>query len=66
MKTLESPKNLATRMHRDGTVSYWSTSEGRWIARTIYVPTQELERMDPREREKVRRHLLLDQPCSPL
>lgn len=65
MKTIESPRNVSVRLHRDGTVSYWSTSQGRWIDRTIFVAAEELERMDPRERERVSRHLLLDEQCSP-
>ena len=64
MKTIEPPKDLTPRMHRDGTVSYWSASEGRWIDRTIYVPEGELERMDQRDRERVRRHLHVDERCS--
>jgi hypothetical protein len=65
MKTIESPRNLAARTHRDGTVSYWSASEGRWIVRTIYVSDEDLAQMDPRERERVRRHLLLEERCLP-
>ena len=55
MKTMEPPKNLSPRLHRDGTVSYWSVTDGRWIDRTIHVPDEELERMAPRDRERVRR-----------
>jgi hypothetical protein len=64
MKTIEPPRNLATRTHRDGTVSYWSVSQGRWVDRTIYVPEEDLERMEPRDQQRVRRHLLVEEHCS--
>ena len=64
MKTIESPKNLSPRLHRDGTVSYWSVAEGRWINRATHVPDKELGRMDPWRRERVRVHLRCEDRCS--
>jgi hypothetical protein len=57
MKVIEPPNNLSPRLHRDGTVSYWSFAEGRWIDHTFYVPDEELNRLDAWRRERVERHL---------
>jgi hypothetical protein len=64
MKTIEPPENLSPRLHRDGTVSYWSVAEDRWVNRASYVPDEELDRLDPWRRERVRRHLRCYEWCS--
>jgi hypothetical protein len=64
MKTIEPPRNLSPRLHRDGTVSYWSFAECRWIDHTAHVPDEELDRLDPWRRERVIRHLSRGDRCS--
>lgn len=43
--------------HRDGTVTYWSVYEQRWVVRAEQVPDRELAAMGTEERERVIRHL---------
>jgi hypothetical protein len=64
MKTMEPPKNFSPRLHRDGTVSYWSFAEGRWIEHTFVMPEEELNRLDPWRRQRVKEHLLRAEQCS--
>ncbi len=59
-RIIEPSRNLAPRLHRDRTASYWSFSEARWVERAIYVPDHEMERMGPRDQKRVRRHLGLE------
>jgi hypothetical protein len=47
----------APRLHRDGTVSYFSYDLQDWVRRTIYVPREELEALRPAARARVLRHL---------
>ncbi len=51
------PKDRFPRLHRDGTVSYWATDRGEWIAKALFVPTEELQRMHPYDQKRVRKHL---------
>lgn len=44
-------------MHRDGTITYWSVYEQRWIKRVVAVPDRELAAMNSDERERTLRHL---------
>lgn len=48
--------NTAPVLHRDGTVTYWSVYEQRWV-RSGGVPDRELAVMNRAEREKVQRHM---------
>lgn len=64
MKTIENPVNRSPRIHRDGTVSYWSASAGRWIDRATHVPDKELARMEPWRRERVRQLLRSEERWS--
>ena len=64
MRIIEPPRNLSPRLHRDGTVSYWSFAQGRWIDHTFYVPDEELDRLDPWRRQRVQQHLRCDERCS--
>jgi hypothetical protein len=57
MRTIQQPAHPLPRIHRDGTVSYWSVAQGRWIDRATHVPDKELGRMEPWRRERVRRLL---------
>ena len=49
------PKGRFPCLHRDGTVSYWSYFEQRWIERSFYVPAEELEKMNEHDRARVMR-----------
>lgn len=49
--------SIKTTYHRDGTVTYWSVYQQRWVSHAADVPDQELAAMSSEEREKVLRHL---------
>lgn len=49
------------RLHRDGTVSFFSYYQQEWVAKAIFVPAEELEAMTPRDRKRVKRHLRYDE-----
>lgn len=46
-----------TTYHRDGTVTYWSVYEQRWVVRAEQVPDRELATMGTEERERIISHL---------
>ena len=46
-----------TRLHKDGTISYWSVHEQVYKERVKSVPDQELAAMSGDERAKVTKHL---------
>ncbi len=56
----EKPKTRDVRIHRDGTISYWSRHQSMWVERSIYVPQEEIERMEPRDQKRVRNHMGLE------
>ncbi len=41
------------KLHRDGTVSYWSYFKQEWVKRTFYVPAEELEAFHKTDRRRV-------------
>ena len=55
--TAERTARRLPRLHRDGTVTYWSYYQQRWIDRAFFVPAEELERMTSREVSRIDRHL---------
>ena len=54
---INPPKEKYPRLHRDGTVSYWSYFRQEWVQRAIYVPAEEMEKMHPMDLERVRKHM---------
>ena len=60
MKSIPSPTKHP-RLHRDGTVSFWSYFRQEWVERTFYVPAEELEAMTSHDRTRVCRHLKLEE-----
>jgi hypothetical protein len=51
-----SAASLRTKFRRDGSVTYWSVYDQAWRT-SWYVPARELAAMNPKERERVLRHL---------
>jgi len=51
------PLDKYPRLHRDGTISFWSYFRQEWVSRAIFVPAEEIERMHPLDQERVRKHL---------
>lgn len=49
--------SIKTTYHRDGTITYWSVYQQRFVSRAADVPHRELAAMSSEEREKVLRHL---------
>jgi len=45
--------------HRDGSVSYWSPYQKRWIERDPAVRKRELVAMDHQDQMRVQEHLVL-------
>lgn len=45
------------KLHRDGTVTYWSVYRQQWIERAEYMPDAELAAMNAGERGRVIRHV---------
>ena len=45
------------RLHRDGTVSFWSYYRQEWIERAIWVPAEELQRMHSYDQRRIRKHI---------
>ena len=45
------------RLHRDGTVSYWSYDRQEWVEHAFFVPAEELERMHAYDRRRIQKHL---------
>lgn len=45
------------RLHRDGTVSFWSYHQQEWVQHAFYVPIEDLQVMEPYDQKRVRRHL---------
>lgn len=56
---------LKTICHRDGTITYWSVYEQRWIEREDDIPDRELATMSTEERNLVIRHLGLMDVMTP-
>jgi len=56
MKTTPTPTKFP-RLHRDGTVSFFSYFKQEWVPRTFHVPAEELEAMTPYDRRRVEKHL---------
>ena len=52
-----TPAEQIPRLHRDGTITYWSYYRQEWVRRAMYVPLEELEKLHPIDRERVERHL---------
>ena len=46
-----------TTLHRNGTVTYWSVWEQRWLKRVGAIFDNDLATMSPADRERVQRHL---------
>lgn len=46
-----------SKLHDDGTVTYWSQMQQCWIRRTNIVPEGELYSMPEEEQERITRHL---------
>lgn len=51
--------NANPTYHEDGTVTFWSVYEQRWINRAHNVPDRELAAMPADEREQVKAYLAL-------
>ena len=49
--------NTNTKYHEDGTVTFWSVYEQRWINHAQRVPDRELAAMPTDEREEVKAFL---------
>ena len=45
------------KLHRDGTVTYWSVYRQVWVRRASAIPADELAAMDYMERSRVGGHL---------
>jgi hypothetical protein len=45
------------RLHRDGTVSFWSYHRQEWVQHAFHVPIEDLQAMEPYDRKRVQRHL---------
>lgn len=45
--------------HRDGTITYWSVYYQSWVKRAKNIPDRELAAMNARERDRVKKHLLM-------
>lgn len=45
------------RLHRDGTVSFWSYHRQEWVQHAFHVPIEDLQSMDAYDRKRVQRHL---------
>jgi hypothetical protein len=43
--------------HRDGSITYWSRTQGKLIRRARDIPSYELEMMAPHEQKRVLKHL---------
>lgn len=56
---------LKTICHEDGTITYWSVYEQRWIEREDDIPDRELATMSTEERNLVIRHLGLMDVMTP-
>jgi hypothetical protein len=51
-------KEYKSTYHRDGTISYWSTYQQRWIrCFGAGIPDEDYLAMSPLERERVIRHI---------
>lgn len=55
--TQEPTMKLNTKYHEDGTVTFWSVYEQRWINHAQRVPDRELAAMPTDEREEVKAFL---------
>jgi len=53
------------KLHRDGTVSFWSYGTQDWVQHAFHVPMEELERMHTYDQERVRKHLRYDALVEP-
>lgn len=51
------PQEKYPRLHRDGTISYWSYFQQTWVERAFYVPLEEVQMMDPYDRRRIEKHL---------
>lgn len=45
------------RLHRDGTVSYWSYQRQEWVPHAFHVPIEDIQRMEPYDQKRVSKHL---------
>jgi hypothetical protein len=50
------------RLHRDGTVSYWSYHRQEWVQHAFHVPIEDIQSMDPYDQKRVTKHLGYDSP----
>ena len=53
-------------LNLDGTVTYWSVYEQRWVEHVASIPAREYAAMGTHERERMRRHLYAGRPHSML
>lgn len=53
----DAMNTLKPKLHKDGTVTYWSVYAQIWERRVAHVPDRELAAMETRDRERVQRHL---------
>ena len=44
-------------LHRDGTVSFWSYQRQEWVQHAFHVPIEDIQRMDPYDQGRVKKHL---------
>lgn len=56
---------LKTKTHRDGSVSYFSDKEKKWIENVRDIPQKELDRMTPEEQQRMLRFLTRSQRIPP-
>lgn len=52
---------MQTTCHRNGTITYWSVYEQVWIRNTDKISDRELAAMESTERDRVIKHLRLDE-----
>lgn len=45
------------RLHRDGTVSFWSYHRQEWVQHAFHVPIEDLQQMESYDQKRVQRHL---------
>jgi hypothetical protein len=48
---------LKTKTHRDGSVSYFSDAQKRWIENVRTIPQKELEKMTLEEQQRMLKYL---------
>jgi len=55
VRTRRQMGQYPTTVHRDGTVSYWSVYEQRWVVRASRVPDDDYAALAREDRERIER-----------